>query len=223
MGVWIPLLGMTHRGAASLGAEEEAAEGSTEVAAEVDAQKRKQEIVAPRLVVTTPECFAHAMHAPADPAGDRFLRRPASSSAEVLWTNRATGEMKPLLSTGTFAIPTRRRSFTQTRLLGVTADDERLYLAVWRSGRTFDEPPPSADEPFDWTPREPGGREGAVGFALVVFWLADGSQLVDEPLPPLAQVPRETTAVGILKPITRGVEVAGQVLQFNGREVVREN
>jgi hypothetical protein len=207
----IPLLGAT-----SLGAEEDAAEAAD--------QLHKQEIAAPRLIASTPECFVHALLAPVDPAGDRFLRRPMSSSASVLWTNRATGEMKPLLATGTFAIPTRRRSFTQTRLLGAVADDERLYLAVWRSGRTFDEPPPTAEEAFDWTPpASVGRRDGAIGFALVVFWLADGSQLVDEPLPAVAQVPRETTAVGMLKPITRGVEVAGKALKFIGRDLVREN
>ncbi|MBX9788987.1 MAG: hypothetical protein K2Y37_08745 [Pirellulales bacterium] len=196
-----------------LGAEDEA---------DIAAAERAGEIAAPRLVATTPECFVHSLHAPLDPAGDRFLRRPASTCAAVLWTSRATGEMKPLLATGTFAIPTRRRSFAQSRLLGAVADDERLYLAVWRSGRTFDEPPPTADEPFDWTPREPSRREGAIGFALVVFWLGDGSQLIDEPLPPIAQVSRETTSAGLLKLSAGGVEVAGKVFKFNGRDVLRD-
>lgn len=207
----IPLIGATSHGA-DLDDAEAADQGV------------KQEIAAPRLITSTPECFVHALHAPLDAAGDRFLRRPSSTSVAVLWTARASGEMKPLLGTGTFAIPTRRRSFTQTRLLGAVADEERLYLAVWRSGRTFDEPPPAADEPMDWTPPESTSRrDGAIGFALVVCWLADSSPLLDEPLPPQPQVSRETTADGLLRLIDGGVEFAGRAYKFRGRELVREN
>ena len=207
----IPLLGAT-----SLGAEDDGAEAAD--------QLHKQEIAAPRLITSTPECFVHALHAPLDAAGDRFLRRPSSTSVAVLWTARASGEMKPLLGTGTFAIPTRRRSFTQSRLLGAVADGERLYLALWRSGRTFDEPPPSAAEPMDWTPPESTSRrDGAIGFALVVFWLADGNPALDEPLPPQPQLPQETTADGLLKLIDGGVEFAGRAYRFRGRDLVREN
>lgn len=225
----IPLLGTASRGAEEAAAAAEAAAnpadaGAADVAREVAAQALKQEIAAPRLIASTPECMVHALHAPLDPAGDRFLRRPSSTSVAVLWTARASGEMKPLLATGTFAIPTRRRSFTQTRLLGAVADQERLYLAVWRSGRTFDEPPPAADEPFDWTPPESTSRrDGAIGFALIVFWLADGSQLIDEPLPPRPRVPRETTAAGLLKLTDGRVEFAGRAYKFRGRDLAREN
>ncbi|MGD9646488.1 MAG: hypothetical protein AB7U73_12305 [Pirellulales bacterium] len=196
---------------------------AADAAADEQAQHKRlqQEIAQPRLVVATDACFVHALHAPVDPAGNRFMRRPASTSVAVLWTDRATGHMKPVLATGTFAIPTRRLSYSQTRLLGAAADDERLYLAVWRSGRTFDEPPPPATESFAWTAREPSRREGAIGFALVVVWLADAAQLLDEPLPPLAEVPRETTAAGLIKRVDDGVEVAGQVFKFRGRDVVR--
>jgi len=225
----MPLLGATSRGAEEEAAAAEAAAnpadaGVADAAREFDAQALKQEIASPRLISSMPECFVHALHAPLDPLGDRFLRRPSSTSVAVLWTARASGEMKPLLSTGTFAIPTRRRSFTQLRLLGAVADQERLYLAVWRSGRAFDEPPPAADERFAWTPPESiGRRDGAIGFALVVVWLADGNPLLDEPLPPQPQVPRETTAAGLLKLTDGGVEFAGRAYKFRSRDLVREN
>src|SRR5262249_31761110 len=59
---------------------------------------------------------------------------------------------------------------TQTRMVGVTWDNERLYVLVWhghwtRPGREMDMPPPlSIVAPSD-------------DYRLYTFWLADGSDL----------------------------------------------
>ena len=52
-----------------------------------------------------------------------------------------------------------------TRVLGVAADAERLYVVLWSSGRIFDRPP-AEDAALE------GGR-----YELRVFWLGDGSAL----------------------------------------------
>jgi hypothetical protein len=117
----------------------------------------------PVLVLADPACFVHALRASAD-AGD-VLERPVDPGFMLLHTARASGEMTVLVpATGTVARGTCRASFVQTRILGIAADAERLYVLLW-SVRTWDRPP-ERDAPAE------GGR-----YELRTFRLADGHAL----------------------------------------------
>src|SRR5205809_241761 len=72
---------------------------------------------------------------------------------------------------------TRRPRYGQSRLAGVAADAERLYVLTWeRSG--WGSPP--ADTPAG--PRKAGEAAAPGRYRLGVFWLADGSPVHAQPL-----------------------------------------
>ncbi len=180
----------------------------------------------PILIAKGRDYLVHGIVYPFHDDQARFRSRSWGGCA-LLCTTPSTGEMKALISTGTVENPTERISFNQTRLLGATADAERLYAVVWSSGRMFDSPP-HPGQPFK------GGS-----YSLQVFWLADGTSLgetslVREPgkspvsrpnaiapeLPAIA--PRETLEKGPLKLTEKGVALYGAAFEFDGRKVAKQ-
>ena len=146
----------------------------------------------------------------------------------VLYTKPSTGEMKALVSTGTIEVPTERISFSQTHLVGVACDAERLYAVVWSSGRVFD----------DWP--QPGKPFKGGYYVLHIFWLADGASLgetwlLKEPgkspvsrpnaiAPELPDVaPQETLDKGPLKLTEKGVALYGAAFEFDGKKLVKQS
>jgi len=166
----------------------------------------------PVLLVKNAACFVHAIAAwPALPdRGARFERVVAGGHA-LLHTSRETGKMVRLVeATGTVAVNTRRISFLVTRLVGVAADADRLYVVLWRSGRIFDRPP-EEDAPAD------GGT-----YELRVFWLADGSALRAPVLGPDGlpeAAPPESLGKGPLHVVAGGVDCFGKKVRYDAREL----
>jgi hypothetical protein len=97
-----------------------------------------------------------------------FLQRPIHGGITLMHTDLESGRMTYLIGSGVWEVPTRRISYSRTNLLGIAADDERLYVASWSSGRVFDE------APSPWSPLE-GGQ-----FTLTVFRLADGKSVYQD-------------------------------------------
>lgn len=164
----------------------------------------------PVLVAKSDEAFVHALRHSRNPQG-WGLGGVQSEGYDLLHTSRKTGEMKRLIRpTGTFSVPTRRLSYVVVRIVGVAADAERLYVALWHSGRIFDRPP-AADAPVE------GGR-----YELQVFWLADGSRLRAPSLDPgkwPKTAPPEVTDAGPLKVGGSAVECYGVKGTYEGKEL----
>jgi hypothetical protein len=130
--------------------------------------------------------------------------------SDLLYTNLKTGEIKVLIATGSWSIPTRLPSRAFNLLVGVGVDGERLYTLLWTSGRQRDLPP--ANESTK------GGT-----YRLQVFWLADGSRIegryLRKGLP--AEAPRQTTEPGPLTVKANTVSCYGLALTFKGKELVK--
>jgi hypothetical protein len=122
----------------------------------------------------------------------------------LVYTNRESGQMHP---TGTVRINTRRISYSQSRIVGVAADADRLYVLRWQSGRVFDKPPDAKPE---------GGR-----YELSVFWLADGSLIQLRPLETKGlpkHAPVEQLTPGPLKLVKGGVSCYGSTFRYKGKK-----
>jgi len=153
----------------------------------------------PVLVLASDSCFVHAV--PAAP-GAGSLERVLESGHTLLHTVRDSGKMTVLVPpTGTVAISTRRISCQTTRIAGVAADAERLYVLVWM-GHAYDKPP----------------EEGV--YALRTFWLEDGAALW-APLLKTAptKAPAETLEKGPLRLVEGGVEVYEARATYKGRQL----
>jgi len=175
------------------------------LAAATLAQGEKKLLPPPVLVAKTDAALVHAVRTARDPSeAEPWHRR--SDGYLLLHTDRKTGEMRHLIpNTGTVEVPTVRPSVVQTRMVGVAADAERLYVLLWTSGRIFDRPPAS-DAPVE------GGR-----YELRVFWLADGSQIAKPALDPEKwpkTAPPEVTDAGPLKLVKDGVECYGVTARY---------
>ena len=130
--------------------------------------------------------------------------------SDLLYTNLETGEMKVLIATGSWSIPTRVPSHAFNRIVGVAVDGERLYTLLWTSGRQRDLPPANESSK--------GGT-----YHLQVFWLADGSRIEDrylsKGLP--EEAPKQTTEPGPLTVEANTVSCYGLTLTFKGKELVK--
>ncbi len=156
----------------------------------------------PVLVLADASSFVHAVRATPD---GTYLERVVEPGFMLLHTVRASGEMTVLIPpTGTVAISTRRISYGTTRILGVAADAERLYVLLW-TGHAFGKPP--------------GPAEG--GYALRTFWLADGAALWAPALKPEGlpkEIPAETLEKGPLRLVKGGVELYGTRATYKERQ-----
>lgn len=165
----------------------------------------------PTLVTKSKEYLVHVI--PAAKLGDDLLDRYLPGGLQVVHTSAETGKMNVLVATGSWSIPTRRQSFGQTRIVGISADAERLYVAEWTSGRVWDRPPPPATET----------TKGGV-YHLHVFWLADGSRIAERELAGAGlpeNVPVEMAGKGALSLMEKGVSCYGASFEFKGKELVK--
>jgi len=128
-------------------------------------------------------------------------------------TNLKTAKMSWLVATGIHSIPTRRISYSVTRLVGLEDDDKHLVVVVFSSGRVFtkgDRPPMFADP-----------KNGQ--YLLTVFDKAKGKSIYSTTLRPaasaLAAVPKETIDSGVIRKTKKGFEVFGSlfIVQESGK------
>jgi hypothetical protein len=134
-------------------------------------------------------------------------------------TNTDSGKMNVLFASGIYGQPTRRITYKMHRIVGIAQDENRLYLAVWETGRVFTRNDSSPERGYKWSGR----------FYLIVFWKSDGTQIVNVPLhekDPLTKMnndfmfeaPDENVDVGPLKVISDGVTWEEKKFKFRGRE-----
>jgi hypothetical protein len=149
-----------------------------------------------------------------------FGERPLTAP-HLLHTALPDGRLTVLFRSGTtigFPIPmgVDRTPYSQTRVVGVTADAERLYVLVWSAewvveswqGAGNEIKPPKSDT-----------------YAVRVFWLADGSEvgkfdLKGEKRP--KTVPAESLEAGPLTAEkTGGASAYGETFRFKGKELLK--
>jgi hypothetical protein len=160
----------------------------------------------------------YVVHALVGPPVPFFAPQPPAASY-LLHTALPAGRLTVLYRSGTTAgIPEPmgydRTPYHQTRVVGVAADAERLYVLVWSArwlvpdggGAGGERRPPASDR-----------------YEVRVFWLADGSAVGSFPLGGTARprvVPRELVEAGPLEVMSGGVRMYGESLRFRGKDRV---
>lgn len=143
-----------------------------------------------------------------------FLAEHPETALHLLHTALPGGRLTVLFRSGTtVSIPVpmglNRVPYSQTRVVGVAADAERLYVLVWSA---------------KWTVLDLGGAVAkppeSDAYAVRVFWLADGSEVGrfdvgGEKRP--KTVPRESTEAGPLAVEKGGVSAYGEAFQIEGK------
>jgi len=131
-----------------------------------------------------------------DAGGNRLVE----PGVVIFHTDRKTGKSTWLIRTGTFEVPTRRVSYSVSRLLGLCQTDTHLAAAVYVAPRVWTRPP--IDPPAD---------VGA--YRLVVFEKATGRKtsdvVLDLPNGPPERVPEETIGLGVIRETERGYVILG--------------
>ncbi len=99
----------------------------------------------PKLIARSEKVFVHGI-----PGGSNggFYESVMRSGVSVTVTHREDGRMETILSTGVFSIPTRRISYSASRLLGTATTEDHVYCLLYGAGRLLDRPPytlPSAE------------------------------------------------------------------------------
>lgn len=156
----------------------------------------------PRLVARSATGQIHTL-GPSSELG-RARKRPVENL--VVFTDRASGEMRVLAESGIWSIPTVRISFHVVRLLGVQLAGDQVFVALWRSERVYD--------------RAPQNMDPATGtFTVMAFGVSDGKKRGltlskgSEHFRRPAQMPVETRAAGVLRLAPGGVELFGVRVQ----------
>lgn len=168
--------------------------------------EEKKPKAGPSLILKGKDCLIHAVSnmAPAE-EGEESRRL---GGQQLLYTATATGEMKTLVLTGSWSEPTRRISYRQNGILGIASDEERLYVLIGQTARSYDRPA--------WKNPE--------SYTLKVFWLADGSLISDKMLGG-GDLPKElgkqTTDKGPLSVKDSAVTCFGNTVAFKKKEVVK--
>ena len=121
----------------------------------------------PKLVAKAKGTLVHAV--PYSHARELRGLSDAPAGFLLLHTRTESGEMKQLLASGTSVYSTRRQSWSHSRIVGIAADDERVYVLVWAI-RGWDQVPPPE--------QMPGER---ATYTLSVFRLADGELVHSAP------------------------------------------
>lgn len=103
-------------------------------------------IQGPNVVARGEGFVIHAFHASMDQGN---LRRAISPGIVLAHTSLLTGELKWMLRTGIYSLPTRRVSYSVERLLGLVEDKDRLIAFVYSQNRfwTPDDKPPLQPDP----------------------------------------------------------------------------
>lgn len=162
----------------------------------------------------------YAVHALGGSVGAWAVFGPQPVTAlHLLHTSFPSGKLTVLLRTGTtvgFPVPMglNRVPHSQTRVVGVAADSERLYVLVWTAKWVVEDhghgayKPPESDD-----------------YAVQVYWLKDGTEVgtfaVGGAKRPKV-LPRESVEVGpLVVEKEGGVSVYGETFRFKGKERVK--
>ncbi|MBP3956390.1 hypothetical protein J8F10_13990 [Gemmata sp. G18] len=168
------------------------------------------------VVVTKGDAFI--VHALANSARQILFREYPPAAPLLMHTALPSGKLTVLFRSGTtIGIPIpmglNRTPYSQTRIVGVTADAERLYVLVWSASwkvEDFGGAPPIKPPESD-------------SYAVRVFWLADGSEVGNVPLGGSKRpknIPTESMEAGPLASEKPGsVSVYGETLRFRGKEL----
>lgn len=118
----------------------------------------------------------------------------------VFHTNTRTGQSTWMVRTGTYEIPTRRISYSVSRLLGLLQTDSHIAVATYSAGRVFDQPP-----------RVPPPDVGS--YRLAVFEKESGKKQFEIEIVPVPgrpeEVPDETAELGVIQRTSDGFAVLG--------------
>jgi hypothetical protein len=184
----------------------------------VAAQPAPAATPAPDQLVRLAKGDGYVVHALVGPATPFFAPQPPTTP-HILHTALPSGRLTVLYRSGTtVGIPVpmglTRTPYHQTRVVGVAADAERLYVLVWSArwvvlgtgGPGAEVRPPASDT-----------------YEVRVLWLADGSMVGTVPLGGTGRprvVPRESVEAGPLEVMSGGVRVYGESLRFRGKDRV---
>jgi hypothetical protein len=159
-------------------------------------KEKKADPTKPKLLAKGPGYFIHAIATP--PIGGTIAIGQIGGY-QIVRTDRETGEMALLVRSGTEPIEPQAHitRFRSPRILGTAQDSERFYVATF-------------------------GVDGR-HYRVLVFWLADGSQIANPKLAAKflpARIPEETIATGPLSVVDNEVSCYGTTLKFKGKEMI---
>ena len=166
----------------------------------------------PILIAKGDDYTIHGFFGSITPPRERF-ESVVTPGVVLFRTNTETSEAAIVMTTGTYAFPTRRASFQHRRLVGTLVTDRMIYTAVYFH-TTFDAPPgdPGADD------RRPGS------YVLNVYDLASGQFLtrhipVEHTTHLPKEVPGETLDEGAILPTEGGLSIFGAkfIIKEDGR------
>jgi hypothetical protein len=163
----------------------------------------------PKLLIKGKGYFLHALPPAREPplwrrgqaVGGLFGPVKVADGLVLLHTSIATGKMKILAAGGATAMDLQRGSgpaLYETRIAGVAADKERLYVLVWK----------------DFT---------RTRYHLQVYRPADGALIHSLPLKGEGipgERPKETADEGPLRPGADGVTCFGKRFRFKGAKLI---
>ena len=132
--------------------------------------------------------------------GKLWHSRVVQPGTVILHTDTKTGQATWIIRTGVYEIPTRRISYSVTRLLGLLQTDTHIVTVSYYAGKIWDRPPRT-------TPPDKGG------YRLSVFVKESGMKKFDVELKASSarpkQVPEETTELGVIQKTDGGFSVLG--------------
>ncbi|MBY0232897.1 MAG: hypothetical protein K2W96_26745 [Gemmataceae bacterium] len=143
---------------------------------------------------------------------------PRTPSTAILHTGLPSGKTRTLCRSRTVAkmLPAMaidRYDLEQTRVVGIAADKERLYVLVWSASWRY--------EDFAAKGLVVGKPPESDSYMLRVFWLEDGKEIESVALGgkkrPKA-LPGETAEKGPLEAKDGEVEAYGEVFRYKGRK-----
>ena len=192
-----------------------------EEAGEEESRQGRLDLTEPVLIAQGEGYTIHVSERSQAPIHQRDIERVIEPGIAMYRTQTETGQTHYMLATGGYAYPTRRLSWSFTRLVGLYQTDTHLVLVTfYQNGR----------DSFPLTPDPDAG-----GYTLTVFDKASGARteivgvdLRDRPAEhahwprlPLA-VPQETLDLGVIEPTDTGFDVLGLSYVFTEDGTVRQ-
>lgn len=187
-----------------------------DAAVRIDRAREKQK--GPKLIAKGEGYTIHGFLGSINVPRQERLERNVAPGAVLYRTDTETGEATYLLTTGTYAIPTRRASFIHSRLVGLLVTDKVIVMAEYRV-KTWDDPPGFGD-----------GDVGLTGGYTFHLFDREAGQFMTQHmriehatrLP--KEVPGETLGEGVILPSDDGFSIFGAEFKFksDGRVEVIE-
>lgn len=176
-------------------------------------ERPKKDKFGPILIAKGDDYTTHGFFGSLTPPRDH-LETLITPGIVLFRTNTETSEAGVILATGTYAIPTRRASFSHRRLVGMLVTDRMMYTAEYRQG-TWDAPP------GDIRANE---KRGSGSYLLNVYDLESGQFLtqhipVEHATHRPKEVPVETLDEGAILPTEEGFSIFGArfIIKDDGR------